>query len=69
MFFIRFGLKRKNLITNQFVTSEIEYLVKVSRSIYDLLQEIIVSTWSHVRFLTTEIGNKKFIKVICKDGL
>lgn len=60
--FHKVWLEEKNLITNQFVTSEIEYLVKVSRSIYDLLQEIIVSTWSHVRFLTTEIGNKNLSK-------
>lgn len=64
--FHKVWVKEKNLINNQFITSEIEYLVKVSRSIYDLLQEIIVSTWSHVKFVTTEIGHKNLTKSLQK---
>ncbi|MGD9807767.1 MAG: hypothetical protein AB7E76_08000 [Deferribacterales bacterium] len=59
-------LEDENMVTNQFVTSELEYLVKVSRSMYDLLQEIIVSTWSNIKFNDASLGHKKLPKSFAK---
>ena len=43
----------------RFVSSELEYLLVVCRSVFDLLQEVIRAIWGHVRLLDEDQQRRK----------
>ncbi|NMY39841.1 hypothetical protein HBN76_00855 [Pseudomonas sp. WS 5013] len=49
-------------VTRRFVTTEIEYILKVCRSIFDLLQEVIMRIWSRFRYIDPNLKTKKLVK-------
>ncbi|MCF6255928.1 MAG: hypothetical protein L3J98_14015 [Gammaproteobacteria bacterium] len=46
-------------ITRRFITTELEYIFKVCRSLFDLLQEVIAKIWSKFRYLDPSLKTKK----------
>ncbi|ENM5919868.1 hypothetical protein CW613_004047 [Vibrio mimicus] len=56
----------------RFVTTEIEYIFKVCRSLFDLLQEIIYRIWERFEFLNGKQNKKKlkksFREMLYKSG-
>lgn len=58
-------------ITRRFVTTEIEYILKVCRSIFDLLQEVIMRIWSRFKYIDPNLKTKRLMKsfasMILKD--
>lgn len=67
-------LKDKNLISHRFVTTELEYIFKVCRSLFDLLQEVISKIWSRFIYIDKKLKTKKlratFSKmVLCNNQL
>lgn len=41
----------KELVTRRFITTELEYIFKVCRSLFDLLQEVIAKIWARFRYI------------------
>ena len=66
-------LKDKKRISSRFVTTEIEYIFKVCRSLFDLLQEVIQKIWSRFRYLDKKQETKKlqatFSKMVFKNNI
>lgn len=62
----------KDKISRRFVTTELEYIFKVCRSLFDLLQEVIMKIWSRFQYLDTSLEVKKlkpkFSNMIFHDG-
>ncbi|MDN5506499.1 MAG: hypothetical protein L0H10_22155 [Comamonas sp.] len=62
----------KDKISRRFVTTELEYIFKVCRSLFDLLQEVIMKIWSRFQYLDTTLKVKKlkpaFSNMIFHDG-
>ena len=52
-------LHDKTKIKRRFVTTELEYIFKVCRSLFDLLQEVISKIWSRFIYLDSELKTKK----------
>lgn len=46
-------------ITRRFVTTEMEYIFKVCRSLFDLLQEVIMKIWARFKYVDTSLTTKK----------
>lgn len=44
-------IKDNSIISNRYVSTELEYIFKVCRSMYDLLQEIICRIWKRFRYI------------------
>ena len=66
--------KDNNLISYRFVTTELEYIFKVCRSLFDLLQEIIAKIWKRFKYVDPKLKTKKlkstFSKmVLCNNKL
>ena len=63
--------ENKELVTRRFVTTELEYIFKVCRSLFDLLQEVIAKIWTRFRYLDTSLSVKKlqptFSKMVYKS--
>lgn len=51
--------KDKNIISRRFITTELEYIFKVCRSLFDLLQEIIMKIWARFQYIDTALEVKK----------
>lgn len=51
--------KDKSKISRRFVTTEMEYIFKVCRSLFDLLQEVIMRIWSRFQYNNTSLKTKK----------
>ncbi|MBN4082037.1 hypothetical protein JYT10_00855, partial [Beggiatoa alba] len=49
----------KDKVARRFVTTEIEYIFKVCRSLYDLLQEVIMKIWSRFKYVDDNLKTKK----------
>jgi hypothetical protein len=45
-------------ITRRFVTTEMEYIFKVCRSLFDLLQEVIMKIWSRFKYIDPNLTAK-----------
>ena len=54
--------KRTNFDARRFVTTELEYLFSVCRSLYDLLQESISKMWAKFEFHNSTLGKKNLPK-------
>lgn len=70
-FFHRCWLKDKSQIESRYVATEIEYIFKVCRSIFDLLQEISQIIWRRFKYLDDEAAKKELKKsfadiVLCR---
>lgn len=50
--------KDNNLINGRFVTTELEYIFKVCRSLFDLLQEVIKKIWSRFKYIDPNLQTK-----------
>ncbi|MGI9840700.1 hypothetical protein [Vibrio parahaemolyticus] len=65
-------LREPDRINWRFVTTEIEYVFKVCRSLFDLLQEIIYRIWERFEFLDGNSNKKKlkksFREMLYKSG-
>ncbi|EGR1584648.1 hypothetical protein LNR29_004640 [Vibrio parahaemolyticus] len=65
-------LSNPERINWRFVTTEIEYIFKVCRSIFDLLQEIVYRIWERFEFLDKTTTKKKlrksFREMLYKSG-
>lgn len=59
-------------VARRFVTTEMEYIFKVCRSLFDLLQEIIMKIWSRFKYidlsLTTKNLKPTFSKMVLSDN-
>ncbi|WP_024592261.1 MULTISPECIES: hypothetical protein [unclassified Pseudoalteromonas] len=59
-------------ITRRFVTTEMEYIFKVCRSLFDLLQEVIMKIWSRFKYIDPNLTTKKlkptFSKMVFLDN-
>lgn len=51
--------KDKDIISRRFITTELEYIFKVCRSLFDLLQEVIMKIWSRFQYIDTTLEVKK----------
>jgi len=51
--------KKTHFVAERFVTTELEYLFSVCRSLYDLLQECISKMWSRFKFHDPQLGKRK----------
>jgi len=63
----------KEKVTSRFVTTELEYIFKVCRSLYDLLQEVISKVWARFQYIDTKKTTKKlgstFSKMLYKRNV
>jgi len=50
--------KDNKLISHRFVTTELEYIFKVCRSLFDLLQEVIKKIWSRFKYIDPKLQTK-----------
>jgi len=50
--------ENKNSINHRFVTTEIEYIIKVCRSLFDLLQEVIKKIWFRFKYIDPNLKTK-----------
>lgn len=59
-------------IDKRFVTTELEYIFKVCRSLFDLLQEVISKIWARFRYLDPNLKTKPlhstFSKMVLKEN-
>ncbi len=59
-------------IDKRFVTTELEYIFKVCRSLFDLLQEVISKIWARFRYLDPNLKAKSlqstFSKMVLKEN-
>ncbi|PWQ97460.1 hypothetical protein [Leucothrix arctica] len=59
-------------VARRFVTTEMEYIFKVCRSLFDLLQEVIMKIWSRFKYIDTSLTTKKlkptFSKMVFFDN-
>jgi len=46
-------------VSRRFVTTEMEYIFKVCRSLFDLLQEVIMKIWSRFKYIDPNLTTKK----------
>lgn len=64
--------ENKELVTRRFVTTELEYIFKVCRSLFDLLQEVIAKIWARFRYTDASLSVKKlqptFSKMVYKSN-
>ena len=51
-----------SMILSKYVSTELEYIFKVSRSIYDLLQELITVIWNKFEYIDKTPEKKQFCK-------
>lgn len=51
--------KNPEKISRRFITTEMEYIFKVCRSLFDLLQEVIMKIWSRFQYIDTNLEVKK----------
>jgi len=62
----------KNKISKRFITTELEYIFKVCRSLFDLLQEIISKIWARFNYLDPSLKTKNlkptFSRMVFFDG-
>lgn len=63
-----------NSISHRYVTTELEYIFKVCRSLFDLLQEVIKKIWARFRYIDQTLRTKTlkstFSKmVLCNNKL
>lgn len=58
--------KDKNLITERFIKIELEYIFMVCRSLYDLLQEVILKIWNRFQYIDTTLQTKQLKKSFSK---
>lgn len=62
----------KELVKRRFITIELEYIFKVCRSLFDLLQEVIAKIWARFRYLDSSLEVKKlqptFSKMVYKSN-
>lgn len=65
-------LENSNLVTRRFISTEIEYIFKVCRSLFDLLQEVIAKIWAKVKYSDPKLQSKKmqstFSKMVYKSN-
>lgn len=54
--------KMDSYVLSKYVSTELEYIFKVSRSIFDLLQELINVIWDRFEFMDKNQVKKKFSK-------
>ena len=59
-------VKDKNLITERFVKTELEYIFKVCRSLFDLLQEVISKIWARFQYIDPKLQTKQLKKTFSK---
>lgn len=62
-------LKDAERINWRFVTTEIEYIFKVCRSIFDLLQEVVYRIWERFQYADQTLQKKKNSEKFCQDAL
>jgi len=59
--------KINSVILSKYISTELEYIFKVSRSIYDLLQELITVIWNKFEYIDKIQEKKQFCKN-CKSS-
>lgn len=59
-------LSDKNKVTSRYVTTELEYIFKVCRSLFDLLQEVIQKIWSRFQYIDSDKKTKKLKSTFSK---
>lgn len=58
--------KNNNSINHRFVTTELEYIFKVCRSLFDLLQEVIKKIWARFRYIDPKLETKNLKSTFSK---
>ena len=56
----------KESVTRRFVSTELEYIFKVSRSVYDLLQEMAAKMWAKIQLIDPNQEKKEIKKSFAK---
>ena len=71
--FHKLWLTDKTKITSRYVTTELEYIFIVCRSLFDLLQEVIQKIWTRFRYVDSNKSTKKlestFSKMLFKANM